>query len=175
MLIHSTNSKNYLEEISLLSNKLKNIISKDTVFVCVGTDKIIYDAIGPIVGHYLKKRFPSLYIYGDLENPLTSLNIKTEIIKIKNKHQGKHILAIDAALTKDKNYIGCVELYDEPIKPGGGLNKTLGEIGDHKLIAIMDIYDNPDIFHRNVKLYNTILLSDLISDSIIKTLEEQEC
>lgn len=38
----------------ILSNILKNIISDNTVIICIGTDRAIGDALGPLVGTMLK-------------------------------------------------------------------------------------------------------------------------
>lgn len=169
MLLYSANSNDQKNEIINLSNQLKNIINKDTVFVCVGTDKIIFDSIGPLVGHIIKQRFPNITLYGDLKNTLNGTNISTKIQEIKTKHKNNTILAIDATIAN--NHIGCANLYNEPISPGYSQN---GTIGDYKLIGIIDSPDNPDIYRKNISLYNVFLLVDLISKSIIKTLTEQE-
>lgn len=171
MLLHSADSKNYDNEIINLSNHLRNIISKDTIFVCIGSDRLIADSIGPLVGYKLKKSNPDLHIYGDLCFPITALNVKSEIKKIKAIHKDNQIFAIDASLTPNDN-VGFVELYNDSVKPGHGLNKKLGSIGDYKLVGLIDSIDEPDLFHRNIRLYDSNLLADLISESIIKALEE---
>ena len=38
----------------ILSSILKNIISDNTVIICIGTDRAIGDALGPLVGTMLK-------------------------------------------------------------------------------------------------------------------------
>jgi putative sporulation protein YyaC len=169
MLLYSANSNDLDNEITNLSNQLINIIDKNTIFVCVGSDKVIFDSIGPLVGHILKQRLPNIIIYGDLKYPLNGLNISSEIQKIKTKHPNNNILAIDATISN--NNIGFANLYDEPIKPGIG---SFGEIGNYKLVGVIDSPDNPDIYRKNISLYHVFLLVDLITKSIIKTIEQQE-
>ena len=54
----------------ILSSILKNIISDNTVVICIGTDRAIGDALGPLVGTMLKNSdleqkcsVPYIYIY----------------------------------------------------------------------------------------------------------------
>ena len=54
------------------------------VFLCVGTDKVVGDSIGAIVGEILTNNDSiSGYIYGNLEHNITATNISDTIFKIK--------------------------------------------------------------------------------------------
>lgn len=39
----------------MLSSIIKDVIDENTVIVCIGTDRAIGDALGPLVGTMLKK------------------------------------------------------------------------------------------------------------------------
>ena len=47
---------NYEKEnvVQILSSVLKDVIDENTVIVCIGTDRAIGDALGPLVGTMLK-------------------------------------------------------------------------------------------------------------------------
>ena len=47
---------NYKKEnvVEILSLILKDIINENTVVICIGTDRAIGDALGPLVGTMLK-------------------------------------------------------------------------------------------------------------------------
>ena len=65
-----------------IANFLKEYINKDSIIVCIGTDRCIGDSLGPIVGSMLKhKNFP-LNVYGTVDYPIHALNIKEKLIQI---------------------------------------------------------------------------------------------
>lgn len=166
------NLENYESEKIQLVKKLKTIISKDTVFFCIGTDKVIFDSLGPLVGHKLKLINPHLNVYGTLKDPITAINITDRINEINNKHNDSQIVAIDASICKSGKYtINSVILENDSVQPGKGLGRNLPKIGDYKIIGVVDTDNNPDMFRKNIRLYNVILLADFISDSIITALE----
>lgn len=58
-----------------------NYLEKELCFLCVGTDKVVGDAIGPLVGSNLKKyinknNIKNINIIGNLDNPLINKNIE---------------------------------------------------------------------------------------------------
>ena len=87
----------------ILSSILKNIISDNTVIICIGTDRAIGDALGPLVGTMLKNSDFKYPVYGTLDNPIHALNIYESIEKIKSKHSSSQFLAIDACLGSASN------------------------------------------------------------------------
>lgn len=93
----------------ILSSILKNIISDNTVIICIGTDRAIGDALGPLVGTMLKNSDFKYPVYGTLDNPIHALNIYESIEKIKSKHSSSQFLAIDACLGSASN-IGNIQI-----------------------------------------------------------------
>ena len=58
-----------------------NYLEKELCFLCVGTDKVVGDAIGPLVGSNLKKyinknNIKNINVIGNLDNPLINNNIE---------------------------------------------------------------------------------------------------
>ena len=56
---------NYKKEnvVQVLSSIIKDVIDENTVIVCIGTDRAIGDALGPLVGTMLKNsdfKYPCL-------------------------------------------------------------------------------------------------------------------
>ena len=126
---------NKLESINELASELAKIIDENTIFVCVGTDRIIGDSLGPIVGSLLQDRIPNK-VYGTVENPVHALNVNEIGKTIKEKHEGTTIVAIDACIgiTIPK---GSIRLRNTPVKPGKGACKELDEIGDYSIAGIV--------------------------------------
>lgn len=169
-LIHTANV-NYSSEKIAFANKLKSIISKDSVFFCIGTDKVIYDSLGPIIGHKLKQKAPYLNVYGTLKHPIMALNINKEFEIISHQHKGAQIIGIDASLSEDIEDINDVKFYEGPVRPGAGMGKQLTPVGNYKIIGIVDSKDNPGIRRGSIRLYHINLMADFIVDSILKSLE----
>ena len=75
------------------------------LFVCIGTNKIISDSFGPRVGEKLKTKlyqYPSIRIFGTMENPIHFQNAKTFLQQLDLTKQEK-IIILDSALVKETN------------------------------------------------------------------------
>lgn len=170
----STLAKTMYDEVeatSKLVNELINIIDENTVIVCIGTDKCIGDALGPLVGSMLKqnKSFTNK-VYGTLEHPIHALNIPAVIPRLKERYSDCTILAIDAAISST-NPIGTIRLKDTPIKPGAGAGKDLEYIGDYSIVGIVDVSESPAFILNNIRLHFIMEMAQTISNAIITAVE----
>ena len=160
---------NYKKEnvAQVLSLVLKDIINENTIIVCIGTDRAIGDALGPLVGTMLKNSDFKYPVYGTLDSPIHALNIYESIEEIKKRHPKGELLAIDACLGS-KNSIGNIQVRKGPILPGKGVGKKLPEVGSHSIVGIVDKIDENNRFSfNNVRLSLISTSSNLIL--IIKT------
>ena len=89
---------------ALFSNALNKHIAylnkkyEDLVLLCIGTDKITGDCLGPLVGSKLmQQNFPHP-LYGTLEKPLHAGNLTRQLPEISIAHPNACTLAIDAAV-----------------------------------------------------------------------------
>ncbi len=108
------------------------------VFVCIGTDAVSGDSLGPLIGTLLERKLRGkTYVFGTLERPLTArdVNVSAEFVK-KICPCGK-VVAIDAAVGR-KEEVGGVRISDSPVKPGLGVNKNLSDTGDVSIIGVVD-------------------------------------
>lgn len=111
----------------MLDQKLKEEIEciEDIVFVCIGTNEVLGDCLGPLVGTYLKEN-SDFKVYGDMENNIcTSKDIKRLCRKTKNKK----VIAIDSAIS-DVAKIGEIFVSDRCCRVGRGIGIDKNEIGD---------------------------------------------
>ena len=106
------------------------------VIICVGSDLIIGDSLGPIVGNELIKRLNNVYVYGTLDNPITAKETNVVYNNVKKLHPKSQILVVDAAVGS-KNDVGTIKVTDKGIKPGLGVNKDLKTLGDVSIIGIV--------------------------------------
>lgn len=115
----------------------QNYNSNIPVIVCIGSDIVVGDSLGPYVGTKLNKLIgEKSFIYGTLDNPITAKEIPIVSQTIKTLHPRSKIIVIDAAVG-NKEDVGQVKIYDQGIKPGLGVNKNLPLIGDVSIIGIV--------------------------------------
>jgi len=134
----------YNKFVNDFSNKVYNLKSdkpfSDYIFLCVGSDKIIGDCFGPLVGENLKKDlknfFYNIKIIGTLEETVSGVNLENEVRKIYNTYQNPCIIAIDAALSKQED-IGKIVVSNSKMKFGVGTNNKIIEVGDISIKGIV--------------------------------------
>ncbi|AVQ46576.1 spore protease YyaC [Clostridium botulinum] len=159
----------YMESLSYykIANSLKNYLNKDTIIICIGTDRCIGDCLGPLVGTILKYKNIPLKLYGTLDEPIHALNIEETIKNIKNSYPNSSIIGIDACLG-DKNNIGQIQVRNFPIQPGKGVGKTLPKVGDYSIVGIVDSNENCDIFtSANTRLSLILNIAKVIAHSVL--------
>ncbi|HEY5561806.1 MAG TPA: spore protease YyaC [Clostridiaceae bacterium] len=150
-----------------LSLFLKKIIDKDTIIICIGTDRCIGDSLGPMVGSILKyKNFP-LPVYGTINEPIHALNLDKKLNEIKSIYKNLNVLGIDACLG-DEGKIGEIQARNYPIHPGKGVGKSLPLVGNSSIIGIVDSSNTEELFtNRNIRLNLILEMAKIISQSII--------
>lgn len=152
-----------------IANSIKDYIKKDTVIVCIGTDKCIGDCLGPMVGTFLKERNFPLPVYGTIKFPIHALNLSEKLDKIKKLHPTSIILGIDACLGDYKS-IGEIHTRDYPIHPGKGVGKSLPSVGVASIVGVVDSSENAEFFtSRSIRLNFIMEMASTISKAIIKS------
>ena len=151
-----------------LSLEIKNYLNKETVIVCIGTDKCIGDCLGPLVGSILNENFFPLPVYGTLASPIHALNIDSRLDEIYKNHPNASIIGVDACLGNEED-IGQIRTRDYAIHPGKGVGKELPEVGIASIIGIVDSSDNSDLFFsRSIRLSFIMDMAKIISRSLIE-------
>lgn len=105
---------------------------KPIVFMCIGTDKHVWDSIGPLVGSILKDI--DILSYGDLNDPITAISVVHMEKSIKKAHPNHCIIAIDASITDDMSKHKTIEITRGGIKPGNGVGRDIKRVGDYSLL-----------------------------------------
>lgn len=128
-------NENTPTEISMVLKGFYEPIRKP-VIVCIGSDLVLGDSLGPLVGTLLKKKGVNAYVYGSLSMPVTAKEISHLKSFLKKVHPKSFVLAVDAAVG-DLGEVGKIKAYKKGLKPGLGVNKNLGEMGDCSIIGIV--------------------------------------
>lgn len=137
--------------------------NQEIIVLCIGTDRVTGDSLGPLVGHQLSISCNNYIIYGTLEHPVHAINLCDTLEVIQEQHESPFIIAIDASLGT-KEHIGYVTLKKGAIKPGQGISKNLPAIGDISITGIVNLSGQPGSFLlQNTRLYTVMKMVDCIT------------
>ena len=105
------------------------------VILCIGTDRLIGDSLGPITGSFLLRYGCPCPVYGTLMQPVHALNLDVQSSIIRKHHPNSPVLAIDASLGPCSR-IGALSLHPYGLQPGSGVHKHLPHTGDISITGI---------------------------------------
>jgi len=153
------------------------IQGRELVLLCIGTDRITGDSLGPIIGHNLSGAFSHwahtehrLHIYGTLENPVHAKNLAEALDGIYSNHTNPLIVAIDASLGKSTS-VGFITIGVGALTPGAGVKKLLPSVGDIHVTGIVNTYGNANFAAlQNTRLALVVKLADIITGGFIRVL-----
>ncbi len=142
------------------------------ILICVGSDMILGDSLGPLVGTMLRRKNITSYIYGTLNYPITAKEVEYAKTYIKQMHPGSIAVAIDAAVGNSED-IGLIRVINRGLKPGLGVDKNLGVIGDISIIGIVagKSASNYNLFNLT-RLNLVFKMAEKIADGIEKYLAD---
>lgn len=107
------------------------------VFLCIGSEKVSGDSLGPMVGSSLKKIYKKdIPVYGTLEMPVHALNLKAVLHDIRKYQRAQPLVAIDASLGR-RDHLGFITAGCGGIAPGAGVNKSMEVVGDLFITGIV--------------------------------------
>lgn len=112
------------------------------VFICIGSNKVTGDCLGPLVGSYLKSMYKAT-VYGDMKNPINYQNAEKIMKKVENNNGESLKVVIDSALGKN---IGDIIIDDGKVEIGKGLNKNKNIYGDISIKVVVG-----KNYHNNIK------------------------
>ena len=147
------------EKYNMFVNNLKSKIDnkdKIIIFLCIGTNKVIGDSLGPIVGTNLEKMLngnENIKVFGNMKNPINALNVKENIEYINKVYVDKYIIVIDSAVS-DKNLIGEIFITKNKTILGKGTDNKISEIGDLSIKCSVSKNQNNGI--KNFEALNNV-------------------
>jgi len=158
-------------ELSYLLKDCLNQVAhswKEIVFLCIGSDRITGDSLGPLIGHQLSKyTWEDIYVYGTLDAPVHALNLEGILLDIKKRHPFALVVAIDASLGS-KKHLGFITVGNGSICPGSGVNKVLPDVGDIFITGIINVSGTFEHFLLQTTRLSTIVnMADSITRGIL--------
>lgn len=116
---------------------LKEVIKvghKDSIILCIGTDKVSGDSFAPFVGTFLKD-YGFTNVIGCLED---SVNYSNLLDVIKTLPKNKKVIAIDASMGRMKD-IGKLLVSKGCIEAAKSVQNNNIKVGDYKIEGIVGI------------------------------------
>lgn len=109
------------------------------IFICIGTNKLAGDCLGPMVGTYLKYKFRNrLYkdieVYGDINKPVDYNNINYILKKVETKNSEGIKVLVDSALGEN---VGTILINSGGILIGQGIYKGKEIMADINIRGIV--------------------------------------
>ena len=141
----------------------------ELVFLCIGSDRVTGDCLGPYIGHQLLDRLDlqDIYVYGTLKDPVHALNLERVSRMIRSIHPQSLVIAIDASLGQ-KKHLGYVTIADGALYPGAGVQKELPPVGDIHITGIVNIAGVLEqLTLQTTRLSTVISLADTITQGIL--------
>lgn len=146
---------------------LASIAGDDLVFVCIGSDRITGDCLGPLVGQQLINRYNVPYfVYGTLDFPVNGKNLPAALTFLENVHKGSRIIAVDASLGSYED-IGMIKFGKGAIRAGGAIRRENHPIGDYYITGVVNsggFADNARLF--STRLYVVNRMAELIAGAV---------
>ncbi|MCC8137845.1 MAG: spore protease YyaC [Clostridiales bacterium] len=174
---HSRRTSDAYGSHPLSSGQLAQLLSAaeafraNPVILCIGTDRIVGDSLGPLTGTLLQKRAGnSLAVYGTLDSPVHACNLAETLAQIKKEHPDSAIIAVDASLGSHYK-VGSVLVRPGSIRPGLGVRKDLPAAGDISIIGIAGVQSRrPYLVLQTVRLSVIMSMAEQICDCILGTI-----
>ena len=140
---------------------------KGVVFLCIGTDRSTGDSLGPLIGYKLRDmKHSCAAVFGTLERPVHAMNLEEYARIIKNCYHDCLVVAVDASVG-NREHVGYLTLGKGALRPGLGVSKELGAVGDIFITGIVGGCSSYDpLMLQSVRLSVVMRMADCISRSI---------
>ena len=136
--------------------------------MCIGSDKLVFDCLGPIVGSMLKTSAEfNGYVYGTMAEPITAIQVEKAACFIKKFHYCAEVVVIDSAVGK-REEIGKIKCFARGLRPALGVGRDLPYVGDKSIIGIITTKDKvKNTSYCNVKLSDVYSMARQVCEIIL--------
>lgn len=155
---------------ALLRNGAGRLPAADgIVLLCVGTDRSIGDALGPLVGTYVAQTEPTDFVVlGTLENPVHAGNLVETVEWVERTFRRPLVVAVDACLGRSES-IGMLTVAGGSLLPGAGVNKTLPAVGDVHLTGVVNVGGFMEYFVlQNTRLSLVMAMAKVAAAGVVR-------
>lgn len=158
-----------VEQMVALQLNSTEIAKSPLVILCIGSDRSIGDALGPLVGTFLEESGPtSLRVYGSLRDPVHATNLVSVLDNLNNQHRNPFVLAVDACLGRPES-VGMISVGRGSLRPGAGVNKSLPAVGDIYTTGVVNVAGFMEYFVlQNTRLGLVVKMAKIIAQGILR-------
>ena len=159
----------------LFANQLSHFVSnlekkpgqRPILFLCIGSDRVTGDSLGPVIGYKLNKLCGrEVTIIGSLEHPVHAVNLIQTLHWISLRKDKPILVAIDASIGMTE-HVGYITLSNRPLKPGQAVDKDLPAVGHISITGIVSSRQDKTLFPlHNTSLSLIMNLADCICNGI---------
>lgn len=146
----------------LVTRVIKKELDKEKyseiIFLCIGTNNIVGDSVGPKTGNILKKRLkaPNATVLGTTSNEINYLTINKFLEEKINCSTKPFLITVDSALSKPE-FIGKIIINKKYLHLGESLQKGKFIFGNLNIKAI--IGENFNNIERNKKVLTEVSMN----------------
>ena len=167
----NTRNENSHKEIARLLEKCIRRNKKDwseIVFLCIGSDRVTGDCLGPYVGYRLSQyQLPGISVYGTLNQPVHAVNLEHMTDFITLHHPAALVIAVDASLG-EKEHLGYVSSGYGSLYAGAAVQIELRPVGVIYITGIVNISGILEYLTlQTTRLSTVISLADTITQGIL--------
>ena len=147
-----------------LTQALTDLVKDSTpVLLCLGTDRVLADCLGPIVAEKLRgQNYPS-FVYGGLKAPITSQNCNRASAFIRAVHSDETLLVVDSMITDKQSRLGEIVISDSYM----GLNKENTPIAPIYIYGITSKRNSRSLLAQS-RLFLISVMAEIISSSLME-------
>lgn len=137
------------------------------VLLCIGTDRSIGDALGPLTGTLLYEQGPWPFrLMGTLEHPVHAGNLGETIALIERDYRSPVIVAVDACLGRTES-VGYIGIGKGSLRPGAGVNKMLPAVGHLYVTGVVNVGGFMEYFVlQNTRLSLVMRMAKFLAQSL---------
>lgn len=114
------------------------------ILLCIGTDRITGDCLGPMTGTRLQDASCPFPVFGTLQHPVHAINLPAVLHKLQHSFRNPFFIVVDAAVGAE-NTVGSVAISPTAILPGAGISRPLLPVGDISITGIIGEKNTGDI------------------------------
>ena len=173
--MNTVNSPSYFSQTDFSSEgfacRLANLVDlsqkknghRPILFLCIGSDRVPGDCLGPLVGYKLERLCDTMQhtfvVCGSLAHPVHAVNLRQ---KLHYEASGR-LSQLQQMPKGAKENLGMLCLSNSALYPGEGVAKSLPPVGEISITGVTSCEDNPIPFHRqSVPLSFVMNLADEI-------------
>ena len=106
----------------------------EIVVLCIGSDRVTGDCVGPLTGYLLAGS--GMTVYGSLASPVTALNVRENYELLRRRHPQAFVIAVDSALGTDGE-VGSVVIMHGGLRPAAAVGKSMPAVGDLGIAGVV--------------------------------------